>query len=483
MNPDVSWALLLLHDISSFAIRIVMICLVPRWHSPPTAMAWLLVIFLWPWPGLIFYLVFNSHKLPRERVLRHENMLNRLDRKKAACTRGERPEPVRLFFPLDRFAALGEKLGDMPAVSGNTMELLDSAENLAARLAADIDGARHHVHLLYYIASDDSVTSPVFSALARAASRGVSCKLLVDSLGSKQFLASRAGELEKQGIEITRALPLHLLRRGPLTARFDLRNHRKLAVVDGRLGYMGSHNLTDPSYGGKAHGLLWKDLTMRTEGPLALQLQRVFLEDWYVETGDFLDEGAGSPLFSHHGEHIIQTVPSGPSYATENYQRLVVSALHCAKSEVIITTPYLIPDEGLQEGLEIATLNGARVRMVIPRRSDQFIVGNAARAYYEPLMDKGVEIYLYEEGILHAKTMTVDGNLAFFGSSNFDIRSFALNFELNCVLYGKDSTSPIRQAQERFLKVSRQLSPEKWGERSFTIKTVEGVTKLFSPLL
>jgi cardiolipin synthase len=302
-------------------------------------------------------------------------------------------------------------------------------------------------------------------------------------LGSRSFLRKDAPALIEAGIKVVGALPLSIFRRNPLSARFDLRNHRKIAVVDGRLGYMGSHNMIEPSYGGKARGLLWKDLTMRVEGPEVLQLQRVFMEDWYVETLELLDERAGDIHFSYTGEHILQTVPSGPSYRTENYQRLVVTALHSAYREVIITTPYLIPDESLIEGLEVAALNGASIKLVIPRRSDQFFVGKAARAYYDFLMAKGVRIFLYDDGVIHAKTMSVDGDLCFFGSSNFDIRSFALNFEINCVIYGKRSVAGVIAEQRKFLDASEELFMEEWEKRPFLLKAVEGVAKLMSPLL
>ncbi|GAB6280289.1 MAG: cardiolipin synthase [Thermovirga sp.] len=475
--------LVLLHDISSVAIRLAMVCLVPRWHNPATAMAWLLVIFFWPVPGLALYLVFGNFRLPKKRTARHETALRSLDRSCCAIHEAERPREDDLPPELLRFAFLGEKLSDMPPTRGNTVRLVDSAEMMAGLLASDIDSSRHHVHLLYYIFASDSVTKPVLEALGRAAARGVACRLLVDALGSGKFLKNNATSLREAGVQVVGALPLSMFRRNPLSARFDLRNHRKLAVIDGRTGYMGSHNMTEPSYGGKAGGLLWKDLTLRVEGPEVLQLQRVFLEDWFVETGELLEERQGHPLFSHHGDIILQTVPSGPSYRTENYQRLVVTALHSASKEVIITTPYLIPDDSLMEGLEVAVLNGASVNLIVPRRSDQFIVGNAARAYYDMLMDKGIKIFLYADGVIHAKTMIVDGNLCFFGSSNFDIRSFALNFELNCVLYGEIPTSMVREAQIGFLNSSRPLLDEEWEKRPFLFKTVEGIAKLFSPLL
>ncbi len=327
------------------------------------------------------------------------------------------------------------------------------------------------------------MTEALFRALEGAAARGVACRVLVDALGAKAFLKKDARRLQAAGVRVEKALPPRLLRRTPTTARYDLRNHRKIAVIDGRIGYTGSHNVTEPSYGGKANGLLWRDLTLRLVGPVVLQLQGVFMEDWFVETREMLlsDEAFPAPEFA--GEAVVQTVPSGPSYPWQNYQRLVVSALHGAKKRVVITTPYLIPDDELLHALETAVLGGVRIQLVIPEKSDQFLVGNAAKAYFDALLEAGVEIRLFQDGILHSKTMTVDHDLAFLGTSNFDIRSFALNFELNLVLYGRGETEAIRKAQDVYIAASKRLTAEAWRGRPRSLRVLHGVTKLFSPLL
>ncbi|GAB1400637.1 hypothetical protein MASR1M66_20920 [Aminivibrio sp.] len=176
-------------------------------------------------------------------------------------------------------------------------------------------------------------------------------------------------------------------------------------------------------------------------------------------------------------------LPSGPSYPLQNFQRLVVAALHASRDQVTITTPYLIPDEELLHSLETAVLGGVKIRLVVPEKGDQFLVGSAAKAYFSAFLAMGVEIWLYQEGILHAKTMTVDGNLAFLGTSNFDIRSFALNFELNLILYGEEESASILAAQEKYIAFSRRLAGEEWSSLSFPVRVLHGITKLFSPLL
>jgi cardiolipin synthase len=482
---NMSWNLflILLHDIASIGIRLAMIVLIPRWHPPAAATAWLLVIFFWPVPGLFFYLLIGGSKLPRDRVIRHERMLARLERETAVIRKIRENAPPKVPENLERFCNLAMTLGDMPITGGNEVEYITTTNELIRHLTSDIDEASRQIHLLYYILNEDEVTRPLFEALERAAARGVSCQVLVDTLGSKKFLKKTAPRLRKKGVSVVGALPPSLFRRIRATARFDLRNHRKLAVIDGTRAYTGSHNLIDPTYGGKAAGCIWHDVTIAIEGPAATQIQRVFLEDWYVETGKMNEEAFYFPEMTASGSNLVQAVPSGPSYPTENYQRLIVSALHAARRKVIITTPYLIPDEGLIEALEVAVLGGARVQLVVPEKVDQFFVGNAAKSYYKQLMGLGVELFLYQPGLLHSKTMTVDSDIAFIGTSNFDIRSFALNFELNMILYHGEALWSLRSLQESYIEKSRKLSPEEWRNRSLVTETIQGVTKLFSPLL
>ncbi|NLM71529.1 MAG: cardiolipin synthase [Synergistaceae bacterium] len=471
------------YDISSIVIRLVMLCYIPQKHTPSAATAWLLAVYFWPWPGFLLYSFFGSATLPEKRTERHEKMLLGLEegRRSFRCLFDD--EAHWLPEDLVRFGALGRKLGDMCVTRGNEFLLIEDEKEFIRSLSADIDGAKETVHLLFYIFARDRMTEPLFRSIEAAVARGVKCRVLVDALGAKSFLKRDAKALRERGVRVEKALPPKLFRRTPTTARYDLRNHRKIAVIDGCVGYTGSHNVIEPSYGGKAGGLEWKDLTLCLRGPVVLQLQGVFLEDWFVETGELLETSEAFPVPELTGDAVVQTVPSGPSYPWQNYQRLVVSALHGARKWVVITTPYLIPDDELLHALETAVLGGVRVQLVIPEKSDQFLVGNAAKAYYGALLDSGVEIYLFSEGILHSKTMTVDHDLAFLGTSNFDIRSFALNFELNLVLYGRGETEAVRKAQHAYIASSRRLTREEWGERPTVVRVIHGITKLFSPLL
>ena len=475
------WAFffVLLHEISSWVIRLVMLYRIPRKHPPAASMAWLLVVFFWPWPGLFVYLAIGTNVLPKKRLQRHGALLEHLQkvheniREFCVCSPEELPRDLR------DMTDLASSLGHMFLVRGNRGLPFDRAEEFVASLVRDIDAAQREVHLLYYILVEDVLGKQLTQALARAAARGVRCRLLVDSVGSSKFLRRGARTLRKEGVEVVGALPVGIFRM--LVSRFDLRNHRKIAVIDGVIGYSGSHNVVDSSYGHK--NLRWEDISLRLEGPVVSQLQTIFLDDWYVDTEEFLEEAAVFPLQPQEGSIIMQTVPSGPSYTTENYQRLIVAALYGARERVVITTPYLVPDEAFLQGMEVAVLRGVQVQLIVPRRCDQFFVGNAGRAYFDELLRMGVEIYLFEENLLHAKTMTVDEDLSFFGSSNFDIRSFSLNFEVNHLLYGREVTQLLREKQEVYMSSSTRLTKEAWGERSFFSALIQGIAKLLSPLL
>lgn len=450
-------------------------------HPPRTAMTWLLVIFFLPWPGLVLYFLIGENRLPRHRLVQRKAILDRLEDMRNRYmphmeNAGEHLE--KKFLPT---ITLAEKLGYMPIMFGNRADLLTDTDAFINRLVEDIDAAQGHVHLLFYIFATDETGQRVCASLERAAARGVKCRLLVDGQGSRRFVRKMSRRMRKSGIELYRALPVSLLRAA--VSRIDLRNHRKIAVIDGRVAYTGSQNIVDVGYGHK--DLRWYDLMVRLNGPVVLELQAVFVGDWFTESGELLD---GPDIFPDAGGNTgngiaVQTMPSGPLFAEENYQRLVVAALYAARQSVTITTPYFVPDEVFLEAMETAVLKGVEVELLVPLRSDQLLVGNAARGYYERLLKSGVTIHLFVDGLLHAKSITIDESLAFLGSSNFDIRSFALNFEINMIFYDAGVARALRQQQGWYRDHSRRLTLEEWRRRPGYQRLMQNVIKLMSPLL
>ncbi len=472
-----SWTLI--YYISEWVVRVLAIPVVLRRRGPAAATSWLLVIFFLPWPGILLYWLIGENRLPRRRIQRHalraarDRMLARLE---ALAPHVVHP---KLSPEQTTLVNLVERLGDKPILGGNSGEVFIETDQMIDRLIGDIDRANDHVHLLFYIFADDETGYRVMDALGRAVERGVKCRVLADDVGSWYFLKSLGTQMKQRGIELLSMLPVNIFRRK--LARIDLRNHRKLAIVDGRIAYTGSQNIVNADYGTK--DLVWHDMMVRITGPIVLQLQSIFVEDWCAESQELLDDERYFPHPEVTGDVVVQTLPSGPTFPTDNYQRMVVAAIYAATERVIITSPYLVPDAPFLQAMETAVLRGVRVDVIVPARCDQILVGAAARAYYEAVLEAGIRIHLHGDGLLHAKTMSVDRSVALIGSGNFDIRSFYLNFEINTLAYGERVTTALRTAQENYLSESTELTLEAWRNRKSHLRIFENMCKLLSPLL
>jgi len=450
-----------------------------RRRDPTESVAWLLAIFFLPWAGLFLYLLVGENRLPLRRIAEHAEVLRQVDQISHVTAIGSHAVHPQLDPEQQSLVVLAENMGGKPILGGNRAEFLSETPAVIDRLIADIGAAQQHVHLLFYIYEDDDTGRRVADALAQAAARGVNCRLLADAVGSASLFGELSHRLTREGVAVRRALPVSWLRRG--LARMDLRNHRKLAIIDGEVAYSGSQNIVNPTYGHR--NLRWHDLMVRLTGPVVLALQSVFVEDWYHDSHEILDSPDIFPDPQHTGDVAIQPLPSGPTYPTVNYQRLVVAALHEAKRQVIITSPYLVPDSAMLAALQVAALRGVQIDLIVPERSDQLLTTLAGRGYYPDLMEMGVNLYHHRDGLLHAKTMTVDDTLALVGSGNFDIRSFYLNFELNLLFYGSDVTAKLRYLQRNYLEHAEQLTIDQWSQRPFIGRFLEDAARLFSPLL
>lgn len=318
-------------------------------------------------------------------------------------------------------AELTEKVGKMPVMGGNDIQLISETLELVNCLIADIDTAQHHVHLLYYIFENDETGRKVADALIRAVGRGIKVRLIVDAIGSKMLFKTGLSEhLIQSGVPVYPLFPVKFFR--SKLRRIDLRNHRKLAIIDGKTAYTGSHNIINASYGHK--NLEWDDVSVKIKGAAVLNLQQVFLTDWYCAADVLIQEPELFPVPEVAGDVVAQVIPSGPVYPNRGFQNVIVEAIHMARRHIIFTSPYLAPDEPSLLALRLAVLRGVQVDMVLPERSDQIMAGACGQAYYEDLLEAGVNIYLYLPGLIHAKTLSVDDEFGMIGSGNFDIRSF-----------------------------------------------------------
>jgi cardiolipin synthase len=389
--------------------------------------------------------------------------------------RGPRPSLPPNLTPL---ANLATRLGDFEPLNDNHVEILTDYAASLDRLIADIDAARQHVHLLYYIYDNDATGRRVADALARAVKRGVKCRVLMDAVGSKRALRHLAKPMRANGVEVTALLPVGLFRRN--AARFDLRNHRKIAVVDGKIGYTGSQNITDGQF---VRGFPNEEMVVRVTGPAAWQLQAVFLADRFLETDTLADTPDTFPEPGRVGNVIAQVMPSGPGYHRENGQELMITLLYAARERVVLTTPYFVPDEPFLEAMLAAARRGVALHLVVSSHANQTLTQLAQRSFYDELLNDGVNIHLYQPRFLHAKHMSIDSDVALIGSANIDIRSFALNAEIAILFYDTKVVAELRRIQEGYFAHSTLLTAEAWAGRPLGARTLQGIARLADSFL
>ena len=454
-------------------IRIVMLVVAPVRRPPYAARSWLLLIFFLPIPGLLLYAAIGRPRFPRWRAARFLHLepffSDIASRLIAAEARSGR-------VTQEGASALVRKLGSMPAVGGNSVEFLDDYESVIDRLVMDIDSARHHVRLLVYIFADDATGRRVIDALGRAVIRGVACHTLIDSVGSHHWARGTTALLRNAGVEVRESLPFHWLRG---RTRRDMRNHRKLFLIDGTIGYAGSQNIVAKDF---RPGVSNRELMARVTGPVVAEMTAIFLADWYLETETMLSQSVDIPP-SNGGTVTAQLLPSGADYPLEGFETLLVWQIHRARQRVVIITPYFIPDEDLLGAMRTAVLRGVEVDLVVSAIEDQKLVSLAQRSYYEDLLETGIRIHRFRKYLLHAKNVSIDGELAIIGSSNVDIRSFQLNEEVSLVLLDPPAVATLEGIQRACLAESDRIDLEEWRHRSTRQKIGENMARLVSPLL
>lgn len=481
MPVGFSWWWPSLFTLAEWAIRLAMLVYVPQRRAPAAARTWLLLIFFLPWLGLVLYALFGRIYYPKSRRLKLARINQGIANVRDRVARFAPLQPLPAAVAADA-AGLIERLGSYSPMRGNAVALLDDYDATVAAMIADIDSARHQVHLLVYIYAADATGRAFTDALLRASARGVRCRLLVDALGARAGWRMFAHTLRDGGVEVVQALPMRSLMavlKGK-SARFDLRNHRKILVVDGSIGYIGSQNVIDAE---SMPGLPNEELVARVTGPVVAELQAVFLADRYLETGDGNFGLDSFPPMEAQGPHIAQMLPSGPGYGTQNAQMALISMIHRARSEVVITTPYFVPDEAFLQALHLACYRGVAVHLVLSQRIDQRFTQAAQEAYFGVLLDSGVQIHLYRPAFLHAKHVTIDDEVAMVGSTNMDIRSFALNAEAALVIYDRDVVARMRRIQQRYLANSETVVRAVWQRRPLHTRTWQNLCRLADSLL
>ncbi|MFB2598563.1 phospholipase D-like domain-containing protein [Herbiconiux sp. P17] len=473
---------------ADLAIRIAALIIVPRGRKPTAAMAWLLAIFLIPFIGILLFLVIGRTKLPKKRLALQDTVDGMIAEKAAGLDLTPRRSSWPVWF--DNLVIQNERLTRIPPSDGNTAALYGDYEGSIAAMTAEIELATTFVHVEYFIVSFDATTKDFFGAMERAVQRGVTVRLLADHLSSARAVHSKEtfAELDRIGVVWSYMLPVRPFK-GEIQ-RPDLRNHRKLVVVDGRVAFMGSQNLIDRTYNTPKNlkrGLKWQELVTRLTGPVVASVNAIFLGDWFTETGELITEenvpAALQPRASGPDALECQLVPSGPGYTFENNLRMFLGLIYGAERKVIITSPYFVPDEAMMYAITAACQRGLEVQLFVSEIGDQGPVFHAQRSYYGALLEVGVRIFQYPAPfILHAKHLSIDDDLAVIGSSNMDIRSFNLDLEISLLVRGRSFVDGMRAVEQHYRDIGRELTREEWEREPLRRTAFDGVARLTSAL-
>ncbi len=442
-------------------------------------MAWLVVLLSVPFFGVVIYLLFGEPRLGHNRVARMAV------REPEATAWQARLPRTTLEVPGGSAAMAlshqAERVLGQPVMAGNGIALLTDAGAFFEALLGDIEAAQSTIDAAFYIWDTRGQAGEVLEALMRAAQRGVRCRMLADGMGSKEFLRGPAiARLREAGVAVTVALPTGPLR--AIFARADLRNHRKIMAIDGQVAYTGSQNLVDPRWFHQGAGVgEWIDAMIRLEGPAATALAGVFALDWSIETDDAYTAPA-VPEAAASGA-LVQVAPSGPGPHPEAIHQLLLGAIYSARRELVLTTPYFVPEESMLTAVLSAALRGVAVTLIVPAHNDSLMVRYASVAHFDDLMAAGVRIERFHGGLLHTKSLTIDGETSVFGSVNLDIRSLWLNFEISLFVFDAEFTGALRALQEQYVQASERLDPAAWRGRPAWRRFVEDTFRLLGPLL
>ncbi len=468
-----------------FVIRVIAVIVVPRNRKPTSATAWLLAIFFIPYLGVLFFLLIGSYKLPKARREKQAEINSFIIESTDGMERVSREHPWPPW--LESVVQLNRNLGAMPLVGGNTATLNGDYQRSLELMTEEIKKARRYVHVEFYILTCDQTTAPFFDALEAAVKRGVVVRVLLDHIASLRTRDYKRTikRLTAMGAKWQLMLPVQ-----PFKGKYqrpDLRNHRKLLIVDGAVGFMGSQNVIDRSYNKRSNirrGLQWQELVVRLEGPIVAGLNAIFITDWYSETGELLRRETEPITIQPSPDSLdCQVVPSGPGFEGANNLRLFLALLYYAQERIVITSPYFVPDEAMLTAITTATQRGLKVELFVSEIGDQALVYHAQRSYYEALLKAGVRIWMYKKPyILHAKHFSIDDDVAVIGSSNMDMRSFLLNMEVSLMVRGRAFVESMRKVEDGYRANSRELTLEEWKRQPLRSTVLDNLARLTSAL-
>jgi cardiolipin synthase len=447
-------------------------------------LAWLVVLFVLPYIGVLVYWMFGEIHLGHNFARKHHEIINKLHTHNpkvvgsdAALSEAIKPEYQAAF-------AYSAAVTGFHTTLGNRAELMADAAETRARMIADFDTATDHIHVLYYIWLIDRMGIDTAQALIRAAKRDVTCRAMVDGMGSRKIVNSKTWqEMKDAGVQVSVALPIRNFIKVLLFSRIDLRNHRKITVIDGKIGYSGSRNCADPEFRVKPKYAPWVDIMLRVEGPVVAQNQMLFASDWLMENPD-------TPIDSFYYEttpqpngFAAQVFSDGPTQQRGTTPQFLGALISQAQRTLIVSTPYFVPDYSLVSILCATAYRGVEVTMIFPKNNDSLVVAATSRSYYWQLLEAGVRIYEYKLGLLHAKTLTVDGEISLIGSTNLDLRSFDLNYENNVIMSDTALTADIMARQYQYIADSVEVKREQVEKWPLPYRIWNNIVATMGPIL
>jgi cardiolipin synthase len=471
-----------------YIIILILVCLRIIYDTASTTktLAYLLLVIFIPIVGMLFYFSFGinyrkrvvySKKLVEDDVLRKE-----LVRQIISNTEANLQNNTEVIGDGNSLVHLLLKDSLSPLTSGNEIKLLVNGEEKFPEVFDALNNARHHIHLEYYIYDNDVIGNQLKEIVIRKAREGVQVRIIYDAFGSRSIRKKFVKELREAGVE---AYPFNRIRFIPLANRLNYRNHRKIIVVDGKCAFVGGINVSDRYINNGRNKIYWRDTHMRIDGPGIQYLQYLFFCDWNFCSGQKMQP---APEFFnsykiHHSDVSVQIAASGPDSPTPTIMLSLLKAIHLAKKEILITTPYFIPGESILNALKVASLGGVAVKILAPGISDSKLVNAAAWSYYDDLLRAGVEIFLYTKGFIHVKSLVVDDYISVLGTANMDYRSFDLNFEVNAIIYSEVVAEQLRTIFSEDLKDAHKIQPDTWRKRPMYKQLPERIARLLSPLL
>ncbi|MBO3445952.1 cardiolipin synthase [Clostridium sp. CCUG 7971] len=485
---------LIISYLASAAISMVIIL---ENRDPARTVTWLLIFLLLPGVGLLIYAVFGRN-IRKIKIFKTQKLANDIKEEKLFENLEEIQELVKLEqdsikersladdeladYSKKRVISLLLNTGMFPFTTNNNIDVYIDGNQKFENLIKDIKSAKDHIHLEYFIIKDSEIGRKIRDLLIEKAKEGVKIRILYDDVGCWRFWFHRKffNEMKKHGIDIMPFLPAKFPIIG---SKLNYRNHRKIVVIDGKVGYTGGINIGDEYVGKNKKFGYWRDTHIRIEGTSVYLLQMTFLIDWYYTTKEIILIKKYFPKMSYCGDSMVQVVASGPDSDWEAIHYAYFSAICQAKKNIYIETPYFIPDESILRALKSAALSGVDVRIIFPKIADHKMVNSASYSYFTDILKSGGKVYLYTKGFIHSKIVIIDDKISSTGSANMDLRSFMLNFEINAFIYDKDVIEIMTKDFFEDMKNSEELDESDFENRNIIIKAKESISRLFSPIL